>query len=226
MKAIIIGGGKIGYHLLKTLSGSRYEVTLVERKRDVCEKIAGEVEADIICGDGTDLEILKEAGIEEANVIAAVTGTDEENLVICQIAKINFDIARTITRVNNPKNIEMFKKLGVDKIVCSTQVIANLIEYEFDKENFKVIQALERGSMLLVEILIEKQTPWRNCLIRDMDLPHESVIVSVLRGDNVIFPKGDTQVLFGDKILMITNRNTISDLNRRLRIKGEGQNEW
>lgn len=226
MKAIIIGGGKIGYHLLKTLSSSKYEVTLVEKKKDVCEKIAGEVDADIICGDGTDLEILKDAGIEDANVIAAVTGTDEENLVICQIAKISFDIARTIIRVNNPKNIEMFKKLGVDKIVCSTQVIANLIEYEFDKENLKVIQALERGSMLLVEISVEKQNPWRNCMIKDIDLPHESVVVSVLREDNVIFPKGDTQILFGDKILMITNKNTISDLDHRLRVKGEAQSEW
>ncbi|MGB4440237.1 MAG: NAD-binding protein, partial [Sedimentibacter sp.] len=109
MKTIIIGGGKVGSNLFKILKEKNYEVTVIEQDKDTCLKIAEDISADVICGDGTDLEVLKDAGIEEAEIIAAVTGTDEENLVICQIAKISFNTKKTIARVNNPKNIKMFK---------------------------------------------------------------------------------------------------------------------
>lgn len=127
MKAIIVGGGKVGYYLLKTLKEKRYEVTLIESNVDLCNKIAEEIGGDIICGDGSDVQVMQEAGIEYADVVAAVTGKDEENLVICQMAKLNFNIQKTIARINNPKNSDIFIKLGVDNTVCSTEVIANLI---------------------------------------------------------------------------------------------------
>jgi len=132
MRAIVVGGGKVGYYLVKTLKEKKYRVVLIEKEIKLCEKIAEDLEVDVICGDGSDVEVLKDAGIEKAEVVAAVTGKDEENLVICQMAKVNFNINKTIARINNPKNIAIFKALGVDKTVCSTQVICNLIEGEFD----------------------------------------------------------------------------------------------
>jgi len=132
MRAIIVGGGKVGYYLVKTLKEKNHRVVLIEKEMKLCEKIAEDLEVDVICGDGSDVEVLKDAGIEKAEVVAAVTGKDEENLVICQMAKVNFNINKTIARINNPKNIAIFKALGVDKTVCSTQVICNLIEGEFD----------------------------------------------------------------------------------------------
>lgn len=216
MKSIIIGGGKIGYYLLKTLKERGYHVVLIERDKNICQRIAEDIDADIICGDGTDLDVLKDAGIEDAEIIAAVTGTDEENLVICQIAKISFNINKTITRINNPKNISMFKALGVDKTVCSTEVIANLIEYEFDRDNYKIIQTLERGSMILVEIVIHNENQWCNSLIRDLELPCECVITSILRDEKVIYPRGNTQILKDDKILVITNNAALLKLKKHL----------
>lgn len=216
MKSIIIGGGKVGYYLLKTLKKRGYNVILIERNADICLKIAEDINAEIICGDGTDLEVLKDAGIQEAEIVAAVTGTDEENLVICEIAKVSFDINKTIARINNPKNIAMFKALGVDKTVCSTEVIANLIEYEFDKDNFKLIHVFERGSMILVEIIIHDDDGWCNQFIQNMDLPAECVITSILRDEKVIYPRGDTQFLENDKVLVITNKTALTKLKKYL----------
>jgi len=215
MKSIIIGGGKIGYYLLKTLKERKYDVVLIERDKNTCQKIAEDLDAGIICGDGTDIDVLKDAGIDDAEVIAAVTGTDEENLVICQIAKSSFNVAKTITRVNNPKNITMFRALGVDKIVCSTEVIANLIEYEFDKDNFKIIQTFERGSMILAEIKIDKEDIWCDNLIKDLDLPGECVFTSILRSERVIYPRGNTRILESDNILVVTNNSGLLELKKK-----------
>jgi trk system potassium uptake protein TrkA len=214
MKSIIIGGGKIGYYLLKTLKEKNYEVILIEKDKDLCQKIAEDIDADVICGDGTDVDVLKDAGIHEAELIAAVTGTDEENLVICKIAKF-LNIAKTIARVNNPKNIAMFKALGVDNTVCSTEVIANLIEYEFDKNNVKVIQTFERGAMILVEILVTSDSDWNDNFIKDIDLPEECVVTSILRSEKVIYPRGNTRIHEADNILVLTNNAGLSQLKKQ-----------
>lgn len=210
MKTIIIGGGKIGYNLFKTLREREFEVTLVERDKETCLKIAEDFDTDIIYGDGTNLEVLKDAGIENAEIIAAVTGTDEENLVICQIAKLSFNTKKTIARVNNPKNMVMFKNLGIDNTVCSTQVIANLIENSLDKEDYQIISTFERGAMILAELNINKENPWSNKPVRELSLPKECVLVSIIRGDSVVYPRGDTIILAGDKVVIITNRTVLS----------------
>jgi trk system potassium uptake protein TrkA len=214
MKSIIIGGGKVGYYLLKTLKERNYDVVLIEKDKSVCQQIAGDIDADIIFGDGTDIDVLKDAGIDNAEVVAVVTGNDEENLVICQIAKSIFNVAKTITRINNPQNAAMFKALGVDKTVCSTEVIAGLIEYEFDKDKFKIIQTFERGSMILVEIKIDQDNEWCGCLIKDLELPAECVFTSVLRGEKVIYPRGNTRILEFDNILILTNHSGLSELKK------------
>lgn len=216
MKSVIIGGGKIGYNLFKTLKERGHQVTLIERDKDTCLKISEDINTDVIWGDGTDLEVLKDAGIEEADIIAAVTGTDEENLVICKIAKMNFDIKKTIARVNSPKNTVIFKTLGIDNTVCSTAVIANLIEYELDNEYCRIVNTFERGSMVLAEILISKSSHWCGKIIKDLILPEECVFVSVLRGEKVIYPRGDTLLLSDDKVLIVTNNSVLPVLIKEL----------
>lgn len=224
MKSIIVGGGKIGYNLLKTLKERGHQVTLIERDKETCLKIAEDFNSDVIWGDGTDLDVLKDAGIEEAEIVAAVTGTDEENLVICQIAKISFNMNKTIARVNNPKNTTMFKILGIDNTVCSTEVIANLIEYELDKQDFRIINTFERGSMVLAEIVIDESVIWCDKTIKDLELPKECVFVSVLRGEKVIYPRGDTQILNNDKVLIITNNSVLPGLVKELH--NGGNRKW
>jgi len=205
MKAVIVGGGKVGYYLFKTLREKHYDVVLVERERDLCNKIAEELDGEIICGDGTDPEVLKDVDIERAEVVAAVTGKDEENLVICQMAKINFNVNNTIARINNPKNSPIFKALGVDKTVCSTEVISNLIEGAIGSDEIKSVQILDRGEIVLLEVEITKKSPWHDKIIRNLEMPEECVIVSIVRNDRVVYPRGQIEIKLGDRVLLVTS---------------------
>jgi len=205
MKAVIVGGGKVGYYLFKTLREKNYDVVLVERERDLCNKIAEELDGEIIWGDGTDPEVLKDVDIEKAEIVAAVTGKDEENLVICQMAKINFNVNNTIARINNPKNSPIFKALGVDKTVCSTEVISNLIEGAIGNDEIKSVQILDRGEIVLLEVEITKKSPWHNKIIKNLEMPEECVIVSIVRNDKVVYPRGQIEIKLGDRVLLVTS---------------------
>jgi trk system potassium uptake protein TrkA len=205
MKAIIVGGGKVGYYLFKTLREKHYDVVLVERQRWICDKISEELDGEIICGDGSDLDVLKDADIDRAEVVAAVTGKDEENLVVCQMAKMNFNVNKTIARINNPKNRPIFKALGVDKTVCSTEVISNLIEGAIGSEEIKAVQTLDRGEILLLEVEITQRSPWSNKVIKNLEMPEECVIASIIRNDKVVYPRGHIEIKAGDKVLLVTS---------------------
>jgi trk system potassium uptake protein TrkA len=124
MRTIIVGGGKIGSNLIKTL-GNKHKVTLVDLNKNVCNTIADISNDLVIWGDGTDLEILKDAGIGQVETIVAVTNKDENNFIICQLAKLYSGI-RTIAYINNPNNKEYFKKMGIDHIICSADAITSL----------------------------------------------------------------------------------------------------
>ena len=212
MKIIVIGGGKVGFYLIKTLKNKKHDITLIEKDKDLCEKISDQIDIDIINGDGTDIEVLKDADIDVADVVAAVTGKDEENLVICQVAKQNFNIQHTMARVNNPKNQTLFKSLGVDNTVCSTQVITNLIDWECESDKIKIIQTFERGEMVLVEVEIDEKITWCNKAIKDLNIPINTVIVSVFREGQVIYPKGNTIIQDHDKVVIVTDsKNMINE---------------
>ena len=216
MRAIVVGGGKVGYYLVKTLKEKKHLVVLIEKDIKLCEKIAEDLEVDVICGDGSDVEVLKDADIEKAEVVAAVTGKDEENLVICQMAKVNFNINKTIARINNPKNMAIFKALGVDKTVCSTQVICNSIEGEFDIEPLKIIESLNKGEMVLVEAKIDKKSAWKDKSIGQLSMPKECVILSIIRNEEVIFPNGSVQIKEDDKVLIITSTDKKNDVEKSI----------
>lgn len=216
MRAIIIGGGKVGYFLVKTLLERDMRVILIEKDKDRASQISKELNIDVLWGDGSDLSILQEANINDCELVAAVTGSDEENLVVCQIVKLSFKNSKTIARINNPKNIKMFRALGVDKTVCSTEVIANLINAEMVSDGIKIIQTFEMGTMLLAEINISDTHKWLNQEIKNIVLPRNLVVVSILRHDEVIYPKGDTLLHVEDKVVFVCDKETISGLKRYL----------
>jgi len=216
MRTIVVGGGKVGYYLVKALKEKKHQVVLIEKDAKICEKIAEELQVDVICGDGSDVEVLKDAEIEEAEVVAAVTGKDEENLVICQMAKVNFNINETIARINNPKNIAIFEALGVDKTVCSTQVICNLVEGEFNSEPLKIIESINKGEMILVEAKIDKDSAWKDKSIGQLSIPKECLILSIIRSEKVIFPRGSVDIKEGDKVLIITNTDKKNDVEKSI----------
>lgn len=214
MKVIIIGGGKVGFYLAKNLMNRKHEVTLIEKSKELCNLMSKKVDIDIIHGDGTDIDVLKDADIDIADVVVAATGKDEENLVICEVAKENFKIQETIARVNNPKNQDVFKMLAVDKTVCSTEVISNLIDWEFESEQIRILQIFERGNMVLIEVHINKNISWCNKFIKDIFMPMEFVIVYIYRNSQVIYPKGDLLIKDGDKVVIVTDSTNIKSKNQ------------
>lgn len=204
MYIVIVGAGKIGYFLARRLSEARYTVSIVEKDRALCESIARELDVLVINGDGCDPRILEEAGIERADVVAAVTGDDEDNLIICQLAKERFNVRRTVGRVNNPDNEHTFAELGVDVPIDSTKIIAKIIEEEVSFSDFVSLLSFKRGKLAIVRLDLPSDSPVLNKPLSEIKLPEDSVLVSIVRGEEVIVPKGNTVLKAGDDIIALT----------------------
>lgn len=204
MYIVIVGAGKVGYFLTKRLCASKHTVSIVEKERSICEEIAKELEALVIHGDGCDPRILEEAGVARADVVAAVTGEDEDNLIICQLAKERFRVQRTVGRVNNPDNEYTFSELGVDVPVDSTKIIAKIIEEEVSFSDFVNLMSFKRGKLAIVRVDLPSDSPVINKEVKDIKLPADSVLVSIVRGEEVILPKGNTVLEPGDDVIALT----------------------
>lgn len=204
MYIIIIGGGKVGYFLAKRLIAGKHTVSVVEKDSGLCEEIARELEALVINGDGCDPRILEQAGIKRADVLAAVTGDDEDNLIACQLAKEIFNVQRTVARVNNPDNEHTFSKLSIDVPVDSTKIIAKIIEEEVSLSDIVNLMSFKHGKLSIVRVDLPKDSPVIDKQIQDIQLPQDSVFVSIVRGEEVIVPKGTTVLKPGDDIIALT----------------------
>ncbi len=204
MYILIVGAGKVGYFLAKRLVSGKHTISIVDKDKVVCEDIARELEALVVNGDGCDPRILEEAGIERAEVVAAVTGDDEDNLVICQLAKERFNIGRTVGRVNNPDNEHTFAELGIDVPVDSTKIIAKIIEEEVSFSDFVNLMSFKRGKLAIVRVDLPQDSPVINKEVKDIALPPDSVLVSILRQEEVIVPKGNTVLKPGDDVIALT----------------------
>lgn len=205
MYIIIAGGGKVGHFLAKRLSFDKHTVVLIEKDKKVCNEIASDLDILVVNGNACDPQRLQDAGIERADVIAAVTGEDEDNLIICQIAKERFNIERTVGRVNDSKNEKIFSELGgIDIPIDATAIIAKIIEEEVSFADFVNLMSFKRGKLAIVRVDLPETAPVINKYVRDLTLPTDSVLVSIIRQDEVIVPKGDTVLLAGDDIVALT----------------------
>lgn len=183
MFVIVVGGGKTGAFLAQQLLADGYQVRLIENRPEIVAKLAGEVPAEVlVMGDGSSPGVLEAAGIGQANVLAAVTGEDEANLVITTLAKFEFHVPRTIARVNNPKNFWLFTpEMGVDAALNQTEIFARLVAEEMSLGDMMTLLKLRRGEYSLVE---EKLLPGSGLLgipLKDLPLPQNCTIAAVIR---------------------------------------------
>lgn len=219
MYVVIIGGGKVGYYLTKTLLGRDHRVAVIEKDAGRVQRLAEELPGVLcIAGDGTDQDRLADAGADRASVLVAVTGKDEENLVICQLAKRKFGVKKAIARVSNPKNVPVLKALGADLVVSSTAIIADLIQRELAQESLRTLLTFHHGDMVLVETDLAEESYATGRTVQELSqrMPPDSVLVSVMRGERVIFPRGDTVLWAGDTLMALTTTHNAPALRQAL----------
>lgn len=201
MYVIIIGGGKVGYHLTKVLGQEGHEVLLMEKDRKQAEWLTEQLGEIVMYGDGCEIRTMSEAGMGRADVVVAVTGDDEDNLVICQMAKRKFKVPRTLARVNDPKNEDLFRELGIDQTVSSTRIIFNLLEQQIEAGQVIPLAALKKGEIEVVEADITPDSPVAGQKIGQLDLPPNTLIISVIRDEHAIIPHSDTRLRQGDSVI-------------------------
>ncbi|HLJ55409.1 MAG TPA: NAD-binding protein [Chthonomonadaceae bacterium] len=212
MYVIIVGGGNIGYYLAKQLVAAKHEVLLLEKDRLRYRTVSEELGEVVMQGDGCEVAQQTEAGFGRADAVVAVTGSDDDNLVVCQMAKLEHNVPRTISRVNDPRNEKLFHKLGVDATVSSTKIIYNLIEQEVGGGEVIPLAALNRGNIEIVEVEIGARSPVLDGDIKSLQLPSEALIISVIRGGHAILPTGETTFAVGDSVVILVNADREHEL--------------
>ena len=203
MYIIIGGGGDVGYYLTKSLLNQGHEVLLLEKNALRYQGLSEELGQAVIRGDACEARTMEEVGVQRADVVIAVTGEDEDNLVICQLAKLIYLIPRTIAKVSDPKNEELFSSLGVNATVSSTKIIASLIEEKIDAGMAIPLLAFKEGGVEIFKSELSKESSLINKKIAKLKLPKDCIIIAGLRGNEVIIPRGDTRFREGDTIIML-----------------------
>ncbi|BDI32719.1 hypothetical protein CCAX7_47700 [Capsulimonas corticalis] len=205
MYIIIVGGGKIGYYLSKKLIAEGHEIALMEKDRRRYAMLSEELGDVVVQGDGCEVRLMAEAGFGRADVVVAVTGDDEDNLVICQMAKKKFTTPRTVARVNNPANQQLFQQLGIDTTVSSTQIIFNLLEQQIETGEVIPLGALKNGNIEVVAITVSERSPVLGRTIRELPLDKNALIISIVRNDNALLPQGDTRFENDDTVIVMVH---------------------
>jgi len=203
MYVIIAGGGKVGWNLARELIGKGNEVTLLENRRSRYLTIEQELEHAVQYGDAAELWVLERAGIQRADLVIAVTGDDEDNILICQVAKEKYLCERIIARVNNPRNRQWFELLGVQPSVSATDLILRLIEHEVPSYGLVHLLDLRDEQLEIIEVEVVANAPSAGRMVSEVVLPEGSLIISVLRGGTGFVPKGDTVIEAGDEVLLV-----------------------
>jgi trk system potassium uptake protein TrkA len=200
---IIAGAGKVGWNLARELISRDNEVTLIESDHRRYRIVEDELEHAVAYGDATELWILERAGIQRADLVIAVTGDDEDNILICQVAKEKYGVQRIVARVNNPRNFQHFKLLGIQPAVSATDLILRLIEHEVPEYGLVQLLALEEERLEIIEVEVGEGSAAAGQCVQDVTLPDGSLIISVLRGGNGFVPKGESVIQVGDQVLLI-----------------------
>jgi trk system potassium uptake protein TrkA len=203
MYVIVAGAGKVGWNLARELIAKDQEVTLIESDHRRYRIVEEELEHAVAYGDATELWVLERAGIQRADLVIAVTGDDEDNILICQMAKEKYGVERIVARVNNPRNLQHFKLLGIHPAVSATDLILRLIEHEVPEYGIVQLLALEEERLEIIELEVAEGSVVAGRRVQDVQLPDGSLIISVLRGGTGFVPKADSVIQPGDQVLLI-----------------------
>lgn len=216
MYIIVVGGGRVGYYLTKELLEAGHELVVLEKNERRARQIADELGSIVLARDGCEGKHLAEAGANRAAIVAAVTGDDEDNLVVCQMAKHHFEVPRTIARVNNPKNEPLFRHLGVDEIISPTRMALAAIEQDIPVHELLHLAALGEGELELIEAHLQAGSPAIGRATKDLTMPEGCSLFAVIRNGKATPLRPETVLAEGDKVIAIGKAECEAGLHEQL----------
>jgi trk system potassium uptake protein TrkA len=217
MYTIVAGGGKVGSNVTRTLIALGHEITLIEQRPDRFARLEEEFGPTVIRGDATEIAVLERAGIARPpELMLAVTGDDEDNLIICQIAKESYGVRKAIARVNDPRNQQHFDLLGITQTLCATTSILGLVEHEVPEHGLVQLLDLQKEGLVVVEVQMENGAPGAGKKVADVQLPSGSRIISVFRDGQTELAEPATVLTPQDQVLAVVPTESAMDLRRAL----------
>ena len=203
MFVLIVGGGKVGLNTARQLVQLGHEIALIEQRKSRYDLIADELGEALVFGDGTEVWVLERAGIARADMVVAVTGDDEDNIIIAQVAEMKFDVPKVVARVNNPFNQPTFDLLGIENTICATTAMLSLIIRHLPVHKFVHLLSLRRENVELVELEVSESSPFANTYVQDIDLPDGVLLVAIIRAGHAMLVRGSTEIMPGDYVLCV-----------------------
>ena len=203
MYVLIVGAGKVGWNLARELIERGHELTVVESDAHRYSVVEEELEHSVHYGDGSELWVLERAGIERADLVIAVTGDDEDNILISQVAREKYGVERIVARCNNPRNLEHFNLLGIKPAVSATDLILRLIEHEVPKYGLVHLLDLPQERLEIIELEVDESSPAAGRRVRELGMPDGSLVISILRDGAGFVPSGESVVEGGDEVLIV-----------------------
>lgn len=204
MKIILVGGGKVAYFLARSFLSKGHSVVVINRDTGECRLLARQLNVTVIQGDGSYPKTLCDADAHQADAVLAITPSDDDNLIICQIAERQFHVPVTLAVVNDPDNETVFPQLGVKNVVSITRVVTQLIEERTGTEDIANLVTLAGGNVHVTELELTDTCPVLDQPLSQISLPEQSLIACIVRGGHVLVPQGKTSLLLGDRILLVT----------------------
>jgi trk system potassium uptake protein TrkA len=216
MYVIVVGAGKVGLNLGRELRAKGHEVTLIESDPTRFAAVEEEFEHQAQYGDGSELWVMERAGVERCEMLIAVTGDDEDNMLICQVAREKYGVERIISRCNNPRNLQHFELLGVKPAVSATDLILRLIEHEVPKYGLVHLLDLPQERLEIIEIEIQEGSFADGQEVRELGLPDGSLVIAILRDGTGFVPLADSVVEAGDELLLVLDTGLEEKITQRL----------
>jgi trk system potassium uptake protein TrkA len=204
MNTLIIGGGKVVYFLAKAFFSKGYNVTIINRQKDECSRLARQLKATVVLGDATDPQILREAQAHSMDAVLAVTPNDEDNLIICQLAKHDFGIEKTLALVNDPDNEKVFQQLGVTTAFSTAHMISSLIEQRAGFEDIVTLLSVGEGKVNVTELVLTGSSPVLGKSLMEIGLPDDALVACILRHGKPLIPRGPTVLSADDRLILVT----------------------
>ena len=223
MYVIIAGAGKVGWNLARELIDKGHEVTLLESYRPRYLVVEEELEHAAQYGDGSELWVLERAGIERADLVIAVTGDDEDNILICQVAREKYGVDRVIARCNNPRNLQHFELLGVKPAVSATDLILRLIEHEVPQYGPLHLLDLPQERLEIIELEVAADSPAAGKIVKDLGLPDGSLVIAIMRDGTGFVPLADSLIEAGDEVLLVLDTGLEDQVAARFQSPARGE---